>query len=398
MLMKKWEKIINKICTLLVIGIIGEFLWDTLISELVPWTRTVFLDHQSYIQLLQDESCSGGCDFLKDKPIGACETNYYWHRDFVERFAAYSMVLADVEYDTIMVTRLEDYYKEYAEVEELIKYVMQDEKVLYIDDSNWYDEEKLNYIDKVMQNPGMSHQYYFLIVTQFHTPTGICYNGVILNDITHELIEFSAELRDDTLPYCRRLFWRYEDFYRETRKTFFQNELSDSANDIKYYLYRDMEREKYGYHVKLSKEEYDLVKEERAAYYDKLVLGGELCCNNEDTKQYVDLQQMSEDGIDFLKENLVQENADCYYILRSVQMGSSEDYLYNGVLCNDKTCEIIEFSCAGDIYAEDESDFSAYVTLITALASGLGVVYIMTILDRKLSASKIRKESEENKF
>ena len=241
----------------------------------------MFLDHQSYIQLLQDESCSGGCDFLKDKPIGACETNYYWHRDFVERFAAYSMVLADVEYDTIMATRLEDYYKEYAEVEELIKYVMQDEKVLYIDDSNWYDEEKLNYIDKVMQNPGMSHQYYFLIVTQFHTPTGICYNGVILNDITHELIEFSAELRDDTLPYCRRLFWGYEDFIGETKNTFFQRDLHDSADNIGYYLYKDMECEKYGYHVTLSEEAYNVAKEERAAYYDMSELKGKLTCDSE---------------------------------------------------------------------------------------------------------------------
>ncbi len=396
--MKKWEKIINKICTLLVVGIIGGFLWDTLVSELVPWTRTVFFNHQSYIQLLQNEGCIGGSCFSEDKPIGACETKYYWHRDFVERYAAYSMVLTDEEYATIAEIRLKDYWNEFSERKDVIKYILQEGQYLYIEDSCWYDEEKLAYINKVMQNPETQQQYHFGVVLQNYTSTGIVYSGVILNDITHELIEFSAELRDDTQPYCRRLFWGYEDFIGETKKTFFQRDLPDSADDMEYYLYKDMECEKYGYHVTLSEEAYNAVKEERAAHYDMSELKGKLTCDREENRQYVDWQQLSEKGIDFLKENLVQENADCYYILRSVQMGSGEDYLYNGVLCNDKACEIIEFSCAGDIYAEDESDFFAYVTLVTALASGLGVVYIMTILDRKLSTSKMRKESEKNKF
>lgn len=194
--MKKNKGLIASLICILSIVVCGFLAWDVVLYEIIPWTKTEFVSHQSYLKLLAKNHGFGEVFFVKDIPKDSGDVRYYWHRDFIENFAAYSVILSEKDYEKIAENRLEAYYGEWQEYEDDVIYVLQGEDYCYIEDSGWYNQEKLRYIDEVLSS-SEEQGYYFLIVVKFYTTTGTSYNGVMLNDSTQELVEFSFELADE---------------------------------------------------------------------------------------------------------------------------------------------------------------------------------------------------------
>ncbi len=214
----KMKKIINyqKICivlfVLLIVFLSFRSCWNVVLSNVIPWTRTAFSDHESYLDLLDDRHCFGVIHFSQEIPDEAENIVYYWHQDKWEHYTAYSVQLGKKQYEEVVANRLSAYRREMDGCEDDIVYEWKGAPHTYIETSRWYEEEKLHYIDKLMRHPGAKQQYYFLIVVCYNTSTGTSYCGVILNDITQEMIEFCFELKDEeperneSQPSMRPLF------------------------------------------------------------------------------------------------------------------------------------------------------------------------------------------------
>ncbi len=173
--------------------------WEVGVSEFVPWTRTWFINHQSFEKILSEQNCFGGVYFLDEIPLSANEMKYYWHRQFVEKFAAYSMFVGENDYKEIISKRLADYEeKDIFSEAGVIVYEFQGGDYFYIEDSEMYTKY-FSFVNEVLHNPDEKKQYYFLVFNKVSTANGYCFNGVIMNDTTMEVVEFSALIRPENL-------------------------------------------------------------------------------------------------------------------------------------------------------------------------------------------------------
>lgn len=59
-------------------------------------------------------------------------------------------------------------------------------------------------------------------------------------------------------------------------------------------------------------------------------------------------------GIDFLDNIMPEEDVHMFYLLTSYMYSDDEKYSYMGVLCNDETCEMIEFGFYGPMGSDEE--------------------------------------------
>ena len=201
--MKRLKKMVPKLIVAFIICCVLLFcygLWDALFVYIFPWTRTWFHDYQSYNSFLMKYNCAR--TFTKELPIDATEPKYYWHHESWEAFAAYSTVLPEETFKTLSDGR-QDFFHEQEEKFETrsIIYSVRDGERCYIDAPKWSDnelinEEELAFVNEVIENPEAEDQYYYFIVMRIKKQGSVCYNGVILNDTTHEFIEFSAEVTD----------------------------------------------------------------------------------------------------------------------------------------------------------------------------------------------------------
>ena len=192
--MKKTEKIqIGAAFSVIIVGFL-IFMWKSIGVEILPWTRTWFPNQQKFHEVLTDNRCMGEKYFIQELPTDSGKTEYYWHRSWSKKLATYSVVLTEVEYEKIADSRLDSYYElENGRLECPLYINQEDKEVCYYEDANFFEED-LSFVRKIMQNPDAQQQYYFLIVAQHGTGTDtICYTGVILNDVTKELIEFGVE-------------------------------------------------------------------------------------------------------------------------------------------------------------------------------------------------------------
>ena len=149
----------------------------------------------------------------------------------------------------------------------------------------------------------------------------------------------------EVIPVTQTYFWNYKSFIKRTSYNIFPRELPESAHDIQYYFYEGFFADKSGYHAAFSREEYELMKEERLEIYDQ-DYGWEIYCYDGGTKLYFDREQLKQKRINFIDNILSEESGDDeYYILAYQLFEDSEIYSYEGVICKDETCEIVEFSC-----------------------------------------------------
>jgi len=149
-------------------------------------------------------------------------------------------------------------------------------------------------------------------------------------------------LVQEVVPVTRTHFVSYHAFHKYA-SPIFPKKLPESSGEIRYYYHKEHLKDQSGYHVVLSTEDYETMKAQRidayrmnnAYYYD-----GE-------NKEYMDPEIMSQQQkIDFI-DKLVSEEAvkGQYYFLGYYMSKHEKEYYYRGVLCNDETCEIVEFSC-----------------------------------------------------
>ena len=201
--MKRLKKMVPKLIVAFIICCVLLFcygLWDALFAYIFPWTRTRFADYQSYNSFLEKYRCYSM--FVEELPADAREPKYYWHHESREVFTAYSTVLPEETFKTLSDGR-QDFFRKRAEEFSLesVVYSLQNDHFCGIDNPKWLsdeliNEEELEFINKVIESPEARDQYYYLVVFRSVNFNNMCYNGVILNDTTHEFIEFRAEVSD----------------------------------------------------------------------------------------------------------------------------------------------------------------------------------------------------------
>lgn len=282
---------------------------------------------------------------------------------------------------------------------------------LYIEDTDWYDEERLHYINELMKNPGAENQYYFATIVQF----GNWHIGVLLNDSTKEMIEFHAELRVDAVPHIGRLYWRHKDFLEDTHRTSYCQDLPGSVSDTEYYVFEEDSIYKSGYRVAFSAEDYTTVKQERMEYYLTALFDseyaddyvGERYVYSDDHKQYLNSINLEDKRIDYLDVLLTEEKGDFY--LGCSRFKDHEEkcpcfrYQYDAVLFNDKTHEIIELSYNGPLdmpidSGEEETSLLDLVAVIFLLFLRLslpilveaGIAYLIVRMFNSRKRTRIR--------
>lgn len=334
------------------------YLWYGFFSYVFPWTQTIFLKHETFIELLNDRNCFGGRAFEEKIPDGSGKVKYYWHQEAKEILAAYSVTLSDEEYEKITEKRLNAHCAEMKKWNLTPTYVLQNEECCYIEDTGWYDEEKLHFVDRLFERPKHDKQYYFLVFTEHSVFDSVYYSGVILNDTTHELVEFSVRLRSDVTPCVRRMFWEYNSFVVETYQTSYCEEMPSSFHNPAYFVYKGTQIYKSGYRAAFSKEDYEKVKQERIEYYQTSTFDseyepvGDIYIYTEDYKQYLKSQCIPSERIDYLDVLLTEEEKEKFY-LGCFRFKNREEkcpyfyYRYDAVLFNDETCEMIELSYYG---------------------------------------------------
>lgn len=188
---KKWLVILIIIVLLLLIPI-GKSVWDELLSNILPWTRTFFSDYQKYEELLNDQHFFATVRFIDEIPADSGEVKYYVYRRYKEKKAAHSIKLSEDKYTNIVKSQMEPYLQDCDEYGIPLVYVIgESEKWTVVDLRE--KEIEVDFLDNVMQEPENIQDYYCLVIIR----NGPCYTGVIANDTTHEMIEFSVEMPDE---------------------------------------------------------------------------------------------------------------------------------------------------------------------------------------------------------
>lgn len=167
--------------------------WSVL-GEYMPLERTRFKSYQAYRDY--PKRCYSGY-FVDEIPTSAEDLKYYWHSASRVVVTAYSMVLEADMYEEVKNNRIDFYVEEAGEYSSRsLLYEAQGDERQYLDGSEWY-RKKLGYVDMVLHHPESRQQYYFGAVMRVdRLRSRVSYNGVIMNDITHEIIEFSADMPD----------------------------------------------------------------------------------------------------------------------------------------------------------------------------------------------------------
>lgn len=194
--MKKTEKIqIGAAFGVLVICFL-IFLWNTILFEVLPWKKTHFLNYQKYLELLVENRCLGKMYFVQEVPSSTDEVEYYWYRNWAQKYAAHSITLTEAEYEKIAEERLASYYEKFNGNMDNFLYMQQEGErtFCYIDETDLFVDD-LEFVKSVLHNPDAQQQYYFLVLIDHEVGDNMLwYHGVVLNDVTYELVEFSAEV------------------------------------------------------------------------------------------------------------------------------------------------------------------------------------------------------------
>ena len=191
---KKKTVVLISIISLILFSFFMMYLWDRLLSDIFPWTKTNFSDYQKYTELLDKHHFHASYRFIDEIPEGAIDVKYYVHQRFREKYAAHSVVLPEKQYYNSINSRIESYCERCSEAAKLV-YVMNEGIAIDIKALGEMGVE-VAFLENVMQKPAQQG-YYCIVVVCVNTTHGTCYTGVVVNDTTHEVIEFSVELPDE---------------------------------------------------------------------------------------------------------------------------------------------------------------------------------------------------------
>ena len=158
--MAKIKKLISIIFVCAILFFFGKVIWDGIASDIIPWSRTRFSSHQDFIGLLKENHSLGAGIFAKELPENREKADYYWHRNWSLKQAAYSAVLTKEEIYNLADVQIKSFYEEWNDAGNVRLYIQQDNEYKFIDDSEWFNQD-LEFIKKVMAEPEVSYSYYF---------------------------------------------------------------------------------------------------------------------------------------------------------------------------------------------------------------------------------------------
>ncbi len=142
----------------------------------------------------------------------------------------------------------------------------------------------------------------------------------------------------------KRHFPHYIFFSTISYYTLYPDILPLSAHNIKYYNFHYFSIDKSGYRASFSEKDYEMLKEQQKGKYNGEYPWEHYLYDGEN-KRYLNREEVIERGIDYFDELLPAEEEDGqYYFLAYSLCDSGDSYTYDGVICNDETNEIIEFS------------------------------------------------------
>ena len=148
----------------------------------------------------------------------------------------------------------------------------------------------------------------------------------------------------DIIPASRTYFVTYQSFNKVTDWTLYPKVLPKSAHDVHYYYYEAFLTDKSGYRASFSQEDYELLKENRLEAYHL----DDMYRYSGGSKQYLDRERLKQQKITFIDKILPVEKDDGnYYFLAYDLYEDDRLYSYDGVLCNDEICGIVQFTWHG---------------------------------------------------
>ena len=188
--MKKIKSLIYIV--LLALHIIGfcVLIWELVILNFFPWSRTNFSSQQKYKELLNERGLSN--HFMYALPESVSSVNYYFRQEVREKHAAYSFISANEEFGGIAEERVATYYEFWKDCPEKILYLKDENERCTIDDLKNMGVE-LDLLRHVLHDPQDRDDIYCLILIQREGYEVIRYMGVLANDSTCEIIEFCIE-------------------------------------------------------------------------------------------------------------------------------------------------------------------------------------------------------------
>ena len=150
-------------------------------------------------------------------------------------------------------------------------------------------------------------------------------------------------LYKEIVPKTKTQFHDYNQFYKRTSHQKYLRSLPQSAHDVTYYYYEGFFSDKSAYHAAFSKEDYILVLQNRVESYNTEYTQADYTYDGQHTL-YLDIEEMQKKNIDYLDKIMEDDKNNYYFLVYNLYEGQ-EVYFYEGVLCNDETCEVIEFAC-----------------------------------------------------
>ncbi len=144
------------------------------------------------------------------------------------------------------------------------------------------------------------------------------------------------------IPVSRTHFTDYSAFYEKAEYNFYLESLPESAHNVKYYAYEGFLADKSAYRATYSQTDYADRKNKHLAFYHSVCEDSAYYFTG--SKQTLNMEQVQDKNIDFITKVLPAKQFDNFYFLTYLYVENSSSTLYVGVLCNDETCEIVEFT------------------------------------------------------
>lgn len=147
------------------------------------------------------------------------------------------------------------------------------------------------------------------------------------------------------LPVTKHRYKDYETFRQKTGTSYITDIMPISA-EPEYYYHSVIFNKQSGYRVQLADDDYNRLKkdaQERYLSYEKKWEKGSLYVGGSDGAASVpDHSNFKNEGLGFIKDELIRSD-DGFYLLYDFRRSDGTVNYRVGMMCNDKTNELIEF-------------------------------------------------------
>lgn len=196
------KKIVKYFIIILIFAFIiwySTVLWYGLFSCYIPWEKSFCFNYRDYKKTLDNYNFFSCYYFPEDIPEETLSLKVFSQQDAsYNRYTGYAIILDEILYYEMLNKRM-DYYNGVQSVVPLTEllYKKRENEQMNILESVSSDVD-IGFVSKIMQCPEQNQDYYFLVIIKNNISRGKCYTGIVANNTTHEMIEFSVEIpRED---------------------------------------------------------------------------------------------------------------------------------------------------------------------------------------------------------